>query len=46
MHLRKSPQINAINTHAAEYLLLCLLIQSTRSVALTGENYIGVATNI
>ena len=46
MHLRTLHQINARNTHVAKYLWLYSLIQSTCHGVLTGENYIGVRTNI
>ena len=39
-------QLNARNTHVAEYLWLCSVIQSTCPGLLTGENYIGAGTNI
>ena len=44
-HLRTHHQINVRNTYVAEYLRLYSLIQST-CPGVTGENYIGVRTNI
>ena len=46
MCLRTLHQINARNIHAAQYLWLCSLIQSTCPGVFRGENYIGVGTNI
>ena len=46
MDLRTIDKKNARNTHAAEYLWLYSLIQSTCPGVLTEENHIGVGTNI
>ena len=45
MYLKTLHQINARNTHVAEYLWLYSLKQST-CPRVTGENYIAAGTNI